>query len=206
VGLAIINVTRFIIQSITIINCGKDYKPEVTQTFSVYNHSETPTIHWNSAMYLRNCTSVLIINLTVITDADVNGLLLVNMKMKTEITNLTVKINMLANNNRLFTNGILVYYYDDPYGYNILTNISVNIQNFTFATSSSYTNTLLNALSIILTQINYNVSIRVSDSIFHDLFDSSILYYYGESCGVDIWNHITFNSCIIKNTIGKHLK
>ena len=205
VGLAIMNVTRFIIQNITIINCGKEYKSEVTQIFSVHNHDEIPSIHWNSAMYLYNCTFVLITNLSVITDADVNGLLLVNTKMKTKITNLTVKVNVLANNSRLFTTGILVYY-GKPYDYNVLTNISMNVQNFTYISNSSYTNASLNALSIILTQKINNVSITVSDSIFQDLVNTSLLYYYGESCGVNIWNHILFNNCIIKNTIGKHLK
>ena len=208
VSLAIVNVTIFIFQNISVINCGKDYKLNLTSTHSIHNHSDISPIQWNSAMHLYNCTFVFINNLSISTDTDVNGLLLVNVKMNTKIKNLTLKANKLVvNNTRLLTNGILVYYYDEKYkhNYNIL-NASVDIQNFTYEYNSSNSTTAQNALSVILTQLIFNVSITISDSTFHDLFNASILYYYGESCGVDIWNRILFNNCKIYNNIGKQVK
>ena len=73
-------------------------------------------------MYLYNCTCTCISNLLIITDVDINGHLLVNMKLKTEVTNLTVKVNkLILKSNRLFTNGIIIYYCDNcSYDYNIL--------------------------------------------------------------------------------------
>ena len=200
VGLAIVNVTRLIFQNISVKNCGKDYRLKLAKTISVRYQSKIPLIHWNSAVYLYNCTYTCISNLSIITDVDINGLLLVNMKLKTKVTNLTVKVNkLILKSNRLFTNGIVVYYCDNcSYDYNIFSG-SVDIQNFTYQCNSCHTNTSQNALSVILTQLNYHVNITVADSHFYDLLNTGILYYYGESCGVDILNYVSFNNCKIYN-------
>ena len=208
VGLAIVNVTRLIFQNISLRNCGKDYVLNLTSTHhkSVHNHSEFPPVHWNSALYLYNCTFVLINKLLIINDVSVNGLLLVNVRMVTKIANLTVKVNKLIADNKTFVNnGILIYYYDEQHQHNIL-NGSMDIQNFTYQCNSSNLTISQNALSVILTQLNFSVSVTVSDSSFHDLFNASILYYYGESCGIDIWNRILFNNCKIYNNTGKQVK
>ena len=209
VGLAIVNITRLTFQNISVMYCGKDYILNLTRSHyeSVHNHSEFPPVHWNSALYLYNCTFVFINNISITNNVNVNGLLLVNVRMETKIANLTVNsANKLIPGNKTFlTNGILIYYYDKQHEHNILNGF-VDIQNFTYQCNSSNLTISQNALLVILTQLNFNVSITVSDSSFHDLFNASILYYYGESCGVDIWNRIVFNNCTIYNNIGKQVK
>jgi len=80
-------------------------------TLFVHNHSEVLPIHWNAAEYLHNCAFIFFNNISIIIDADINGILSVNIMMKTKIMHLTVQINKVKNS-RLFTNAILVYYYD----------------------------------------------------------------------------------------------
>ena len=114
VGIAILNATRFMFQNISVINCGRDYSSQMTGTFSIHYHRKIPPIHWNAAVYLHNSTFVLISNLSITTDIDVNGLLAVNMMMKTKIENLDVKVNTIIEKNNsvtaVYTSGILVYY------------------------------------------------------------------------------------------------
>ena len=198
VGIAILNATRFTFQNLSVINCGKDYSSQITGTLSIHYHRKIPPIHWNTAVYLHNCSFGLISNLSIITDVHVNGLLAVGMMVKTKIENLYVKVNNLIKENNcsvsaVYTSGILVYHYNTSY--NNFINHSVDIQNFTYQCNKPHSNTFQNALSVILTQLTYSVNITVSSSSFHDLHNASIFYYYGESCGASIKNNVLFKSC-----------
>ena len=203
VGLAIINVTQFTLQNISVINCGKNYSSQMIGTLSIhYYHIEIPPIQWNAGVFLFNCTFVLINNLLIITDANVNALLAINMMVKASITNLIVKVNsLLEKNNGLFTNGILIYYNNTSYKYNA----TVNIQNFSYQCNGSYLNTIQNTLAVILTQLTYSVNITVEDSSFHDFLNTNIFFYYGESCGTEIWSNVLFQNCQIYNNVGKEI-
>ena len=80
------------------------------------------------------------------------------------------------------------------------------IRNFTFQCNSSYSNTSQNAMFFMLTQLMHSVNITVADTAFYGLHNTSILYYYGESCGADIWNTVLFKNCKIHNNVGKQIK
>ena len=153
VGIAILNATRFMFQNISVINCGRDYSLQMTGTFSIHYYRKIPPIHWNAAVYLHSSTFVLISNLSITTDVDVNGLLAVNIMVKTKIENLDVKVNNLIEKNNsvitdtVYTSGILVYYYNQyNASYNFI-NCSVDIQNFTYQCNKSHSNASHNALS-----------------------------------------------------------
>ena len=209
VGISILNATRFTFQNLSVINCGKDYSSQITGTLFIHYHRKIPPIHWNTAVYLHNCSFSLISNLSIITDVNINGLLAVGMMVKTKIENLYVKVNNVIKENNcsvgaVYTSGILVYYYNTSH--NNFINCSMDILNFTYQYSKTHSNTSQNALSVILTQLTYSVNITVSDSSFHDLHNASIFYYYGESCGVGNKNYVLFKSCKIYNNIGKQIK
>ena len=56
-----------------------------------------------------------------------------------------------------------------------------------------------------MVQKKFGVFINILDADFSYLHNSSILHYYGESCGFRVDNNITFNHCIFNHNYGNSL-
>ena len=162
---------------------------------------------WNAAFYVYQCKFVTIDFVALYVRLGFNGLLVVSAIEQFNITALTVSVfglqlNTIAAPKHVGRSGILIYYYDQPVAEYIKTpRATVIIKNFKF-----YFNTLFkahqNALSILLTQVHYNVTIVVSDCSFCNSQNFTLFNYYGESCGMNIKNSLELRNLKVYNNSG----
>ena len=176
IGIVFTNVTNITLKDIKIVQCGKDHKVILNVSDDEYED-----IHpmWNSAIYINHC-SIAFSNISISVKTGVNGILAVNVYMitnKVSSTMINVRIYTDCHNSTLQTNGILFYYfnYTKPFKHDILISHFVYITNGLCHSSS--------ALKHIMIQENCKVYIRLSDSHFTYLQNSSVLHYFGKSCG-----------------------
>ena len=184
-----INVTDLTICDIEMVNCGRENsKPfkESRKNFP-YDHS--------GALYLSHCTTVNITGVSITANTGVSGILAVNVHA-TEQFNFIIFTSCRYPNSSI--NGIEIYYNEYSNDtHNIMNNYTATIMNYSYRNNNSSF-----ALFLVLIQKSYGISLIVQDTNFTQLLNSSILYYYGESCGENIENGITFNHCGISQNIG----
>jgi len=222
VGLSIINVKGFMLQKISLSQCGKDYSRILNKTLNIHSHHETILLYWTAALHIQQCTSVIMKNVSITVDTGINGLVAVNVMDMFTITNVRVHINQLPLFNESITihttNGIVLYFYDQmttgnnnvmsasPIRDNIFTQLNnfVTITNFKFYSTAACLK-IYQKLSILATQLLYNTTIKVVNSSFSNLHNASVLYYYSESCGTNINNTLVFKNCQAHNNVGDKL-
>ena len=203
VGINVTNTEQFRITNISFIKCGKNYTKTLANTLHVHSHHKKIPFHWNAALYTCHCKFATIKTVSVYVSPGINGLFIVNAMEEINIINLMVSVEGLQFNTTTITNvtsGIMIYNYDQLQEYTYATDSCyetqaimgfVVIKNFKFY-SSPLSETLQNASSVFLTQLLYNVTIKVLNSSFSNLHSSSILRYYGESCGMNIRNSLVY--------------
>ena len=199
VGVSVENAAKFIMQNITLVQCSMTHN-------NIRNHSGITTMYnWNAALFLQECNSVSIINVLIIVNASINGLVAVNNHMIFNITNLTVHVKCSLNNISLpYTNGLVLYSYLSKKR----SNVSYYISNYTYKPDALCSKFSLQcALTVLLTQSTYNTYVKVSNTTFRNLHNVTLLNYYGKShAGTQkIWNIIAFNNCKISGNIGTSL-
>ena len=198
VGISVRNTLRFIMKNITLAQCNMKCN-------NIRNHNGTTMYNWNAALFLQECDSGTITNVSIIVNASINGLVAVNNHMTFTITNLTVRVKCSLNNVSLpHTNGLVLYsYYSKK-----LANISYYLINYTYkpdALCSKISSQC--ALSVLLIQSKYNTYVKVSNTTFTNLYNVTLLNYYGASYvnTQKLWNIIAFYNCKISRNIGTAL-
>lgn len=199
VGVSVRNAAKFVMQNITLVQCSMKHN-------DIRNHSGTVnTYNWNAALFLQESNSVTIINVSIIVNASTNGLVAVNNHMKFSITNLIVRVKCSLNNVSLpYTNGLVLYSYLSKKR----SNVSYFIFNYTYKPDALCSKFSLQcALTVLLMQSTYNTYVKVSNTTFRNLYNVTLLNYYGKShAGTQkIWNIIAFYNCKFSRNTGTSL-
>jgi len=185
VSIMLINVTDFKLSKISLINCTKI-------------HSLTG---YNTSILLYHCTSFIMDKMDITVNSGTIGLLVVNTVGSSRIAHVRIRVNYLScpSLNRQ-TNGVLLYYNDFSWNTHNAT-VKFNIDNLQYITDGLCTE---NIITILLSQKRYNVSVNICNTIFKDLKNSSALYYYGETCGLNVKSDISISNCTVRDNIGNH--
>ena len=201
VGTSIFNVTEFKVENINFKNCNKNYSHDLDTTFE-YDHVSISKPSRNASIFLYNCTSVVINNISVTVDAGTTGIFAVNVRGDSTLTNISITVDYTSICPTVYQhseqiNGILFCYEDK-------NNKSTNVQldNFKFTINGSCAHPLQYVISLLLFQKNADVSFTIKNTIFNNLHNVHLLYYYGETCGTFVRNSLMFTNCVISNNIG----
>ena len=220
VGIIIRNSEMIGITDLSFIKCGKNYSSTLANTLHVHNHYKRFMFHWSAALYVHYCKFVTVKAVSIYVSPGINGLLIVNAMKEVNITDLSLSVEGLQLNVTAITNvttiGIMIYYYGNlqEYTYNAIAYTCyatetemgfVAIKNFRF-NSSPLSKTRQNAITVFLTQLHYNVTIKIMNSRFCNFYNSSVFHYYGESCGMNIRNSVIMRNCQICNNNGSELQ
>ena len=187
------NVINLTICNIEFANCGRR-APKDDHTISPYYHS--------GVLYLNHCTTVQISDVIITANPDVSGIVAVNVFFKDASSFVDVKIETrcVYPNNSSPVNGFEFYYNELNNGTHDTKNYNITIRHYIYENNglcySSY------ALFLVLIQESYGIFMEVLDTNFTHLYNASVLYYHGESCGQQIDNNITFSHCRVNNNIG----
>jgi len=177
VGITMINVTNAILQNIRIIQCSKDHSNSLTNTFTGLIYDDMPTLHWNAALHLHYCESVVVTNVSITVDIGTDGILVVNAMSTSKLNNIHIIVvsSKLHSANVTTTKGLVIYYYQS-----IQTVSSIlTICNFSFSQGLSYSTTEAQTIMyILLFNTKYSVSVRIYDCEYRELHNFSVLYYY----------------------------
>ena len=199
VGVYLKNAVKFTMQNITLIRCS------MKQNLLIHSGATTMD-KWNAALFIQECDSVSIINVSIIVNSGTNGLVAVNNHMKFNITNLIVHVKCSLNNLSLpHTNGLVLY--SDPRSKK-RSNTSYLIFNYSYKPDVWCSKvSFQSAITISLTQLNYNMYVKVSNTTFRNLYNVTLLNYYGKSHSdtQKIWNIIAFYNCKVSKNTGTSL-
>ena len=184
-GITVSNVKSLMINNIEIKQCGKAYDVQV----DLHKHKmDNMPFHWRGALYINHSTRVVIHNVSITISAGVSGMIAINNKADFTIVNFSVTVMCEQSNFR--TSGI-IFYNDD---YNNSAKVNYEATNISYKTKSGLFNNLI-VLVILMLQQKYSITFNVYNTTFSNLQNSSLMYYHGESCGIDSNNTVTFKHC-----------
>ena len=185
VSFLVINVTKFEVQNISLINCGKnhtsflDFK-EGNDTNSMI--SNKTSFNYNSSIFLYHCALVRIINVNISVRAHFGGILAMNVKERFVLDSVKVQLECLDNKFNHSVYGILFRYNNRRGNKSNDDDANVALYNFNYEVNGSCIHFSRYALMVLLVQYNYSVNITVKDTKFQNLNCSGALYYYMLSC------------------------
>ena len=202
VSILIFNVTDFKLENINFVNCNKNYSHNLNITFD-YDHVTISKPSHNGSIFLYHCTSVVIQNITVLVNAGTTGILAVNVRGNLTLTNISITVDYTRICPTVYEhpeqiNGIL-FYYDHHYNNK---SASIQMDYFHFTGKGSCAHTLQYAITLLLFQKNANVSLNVNNTKFSNLINVSLIYYYGETCGIFVRNILRLKNCVISKNTG----
>ena len=146
---------------------------------------------------------MVINNINVLVNAGTTGILAVNLRSYSTLTSVSITVNYTmcptAYEHPEQINGML-FYYDHWNNKTMHPNMQLN--NFQFTAQGLCSHPLQYVITVLLFQNNISVSFVINNTNFSKLKDISVLYYYGETCGVSASNDLTFTNCMISNNIG----
>ena len=197
VSIFILNVTNFTLENIMFENCSANYSNYLHTGFR-YHAASTNKPSGNASILLYHCLSTSISNITVTVNEGDIGMLVVNVRDYTNISNIHITVQTKCLSMNVF--GILFYYdnWKNP------TNKSsvMQLDNFKFTTNGSYPHPIYYAIKILLFQNNTNISIVIQNTKFTDFINVTALYYYGETCGIGVSNLLIIRNCVVSSNIG----
>ena len=190
-GIAFINVTNVVLNNIKIINCRKSY---------ILRRDSQVTTNGTSAVYFNKCTDVNVSVISITVQSGTNGIIAINISASkmSYFQNIIIMANCI---NTASSSGILFYYHN----YNSKRNLRirscvVKLSNYQYKMIGLCKNS--SALHVITNQTAFNVVITILDSNFNYFYNSSVLNYYGESCGGPIKSILNFRNCSVKYNQG----
>ena len=195
-GIAIVSVTNVTIKNLHIKQCSKYryyiIKPE-------YKDRHIPILR-RSTIFIYHSADVVIINTYIIVNNyNTSGIISTNTVTNFSLTNITVQV-LCENSTNNSVSGIMLYFNDDRKNISTLQ-IAVTIQQYTYKVHGLCNSSF--ALKLIMMHKEYNVTVHVKNSKFTDLFNSSALLYYAESCrNAYKQSHLIFSDCKINNNKG----
>ena len=202
VGIMFTNVTNLILKNIKILECGKyDYRVFVNASSEEYEDIRPV---WSSPIYINFC-NVTISNVSINIRANMSGIIAINVySYMVNVYSSMVNVHIYAecHNSSLPVNGIL-FYYSDYAGK--MKKYKTTISHYIYTTNGWCNNSY--ALTYLMMQLKYPVGTKIQKSNFTNLQRSSILYYYGKSCGGDFNTTVEFYNCTISYNKGaSHVK
>ena len=199
-GIIVSNVTQFTMEYLSLLHCNSSITG--SRYTNIYTRDGGMVMDTAASLCLHSCRSVIIVNLSITVNIGVDGLLVTNTERNNQIINVTVQVNCTQLNTHCSTNGIALHHFDNGG----TDDTSILIENYVHEGKGICANAISHpqcALKILLTQLLYStsVSIYVVNTTFNGLRNITVLYYYGESSGVDTWSRLTFLHCqIYRNT------
>ena len=179
-GIMISNVESLMITNIEFKQCSKVYNVKVDRI----NNMSLP---WRGALYINYSSDIIVYNVSVTISAGTSGIIVINSKGKFNIANF--RALAICEEFNLATSGILVYNDD----YNNSASINYEATNISYKTNGLCNNSF--SLVVLMTQEQYGITFSVYNTSFSHLYNSSIMYYHGESCGVGKTNVVAFENC-----------
>ena len=197
VSILIFNVTDFKLENINFEGCNKNYSHDL-KTSVDYDHVSISKPSHDASIFLYNCTSVVINNISVVVNAGTTGILFRNVRGDSTLTNISITVDYTIEcGYPEQINGLLFYYnyYDDK-----STNMELN--NFQFIINRPCTHPLQYAITLLLLQKWANASFVIKNTNFNNYHNVHSLYYYGQTCGKFIQNNLRLENCVISNNTG----
>ena len=156
----ILNVSNFTLENINFENCNKNHSTDLHTTFD-YDHVSISKPSCNASILLYNCISVVINNISVLVTAGTTGLLVVNVRSNSVLTNVSITVNYKicsTKDEHPEQINAVSFYYD--YWNNDNTNLQLD--RFQFGANGSYAYPLQYIITLLLFQNNTNVSFSLA--------------------------------------------
>ena len=202
VNIIILNVTNFRLENVTFENCSTSYKNCLHKDF-IFKRVLTSKPSSNASILLYHCMSVEINNIAIIIIDGTAGIFIINVRNYSKIANIHITLQTNCppvNKISLQTNGILIYY--DNWNNPNKTFSEIQLDNFQFTTNGSCTHPIYYAITSLLFQNDANVTVIIQNTIFTNLINVTALYYYGETCGSAVRNHLIVQNYTVSNNTG----
>ena len=209
-SIIVVNVTNFKLMNINLVDCGNSNYNYLYKNYLKFAHSNkripTELINCNVSILLDHCASVVIKSVNIDINVGYVGLFALNMRNISNITDLKVHFNCsVCPKSYSHISGIALYYSkinntDNSQKYNA----TINLFNYQYKTYGSCPYHFQYAVTLLLFQKQYNVSVNIQRMVFGYLKNSSLLYYSGEVSESDVVNRVIFDDSVIRNNTGNY--
>ena len=190
-SIMVINVTNFTLENFSIMNCGKNHSLSFDG-----EHVDIDKPSSNGSILLCNCTSAIVDNVTIIVREGNVGIFVVNVKDNSRLVHTNIVMDCSASTVNK-GHGVVLYYYDMFSKENM--NSYFLVSHFHYGTIGLCPPDSRYAMAFLLFQKTYNVSITIQHTAFNDYINVGALYYYGETCGLNVYNNLTIQNCVVSN-------
>ena len=196
IGIVFFEVRGVMLNNIEIINCGATYINKKAGTQD------------NSAVYLSGCTDVNMYGISIMVHSGTNGIVAVNINAsernkKSVFQYITITTSCIKA--PLPSSGILFHYHD--YYSEIRPQQYINevhLSNYKYKTIGPCNDSFALHIATNQTQTKFDVFIKILDTNFHNLNNSGVLHYHGESCGGFLRSIAYFKNCSVKHNQGNN--
>ena len=204
VGILAVNVGTIALKNIVLVNCRKQDDVQVIPSY--LQHQYIKFANHNASIMLHNCTSMVIENVTIIITPGTVGMLVSTINSLLNASNIRIIMNCSSDSTISFDqvqiNGIVLYQHN--IAGNTLNGSSVQcvISHFQYNTNETCLQFHRYALGILLFKDNHNVSIVINKANIDSVYNTSVLYYYSLTCGIDIHTKLDIQNINVYNHIG----
>ena len=201
IGIAVINVTNITVKSLHIKQCSKTWYYTVND--QTHKSQYIPPLA-KSSIFVYHSADLVISNISItINNSNTIGIIGINVFTRnlstSSFTNTTVLV-LCENNINNLVSGIILHYNDSRKSPST-SQTMVTIQQYNYKICGLCNISF--ALTLIMMQTEYNVTVQVNDTNFNDLFNSSALLYYAKACRNPYkQSFLLFSNCKIENNKG----
>ena len=202
-GIRVVNVTNFKLMNINLFDCGN------SNYHYLYTHSNkfipTELIKCNASVLLDHCASVVIKSVSISINVGYVGVFVLNVRNISNITDLKVYFNCSVCP-KLYSHisGLMLCYskINNTGNNSQKRDAIINLINYHYKTYGSCPYHFQYAITLLLFQKHYNVSVNIQRMAFGYLENASLLYYSGDASESNVVNRVTFDDSVIHNNTG----
>jgi len=208
VGIIAVNVTFLMLKDLTLVNCAKQHEVQVVPSY--FNYGKIKLENYSATLILHECKLTMINHVAIIVEPGRVGILVVTTIVKFITSNVSFMLNCSANfvqyNQQTQINGILIFQHN-VVAKNNTRGISVeyHITDIHYIENKACSPFSKFVIGILLFKDNHNLYIATKNTTFEGLHNTSALYYYGGTCGINIHTKVDIQNVNVSNNVGNSL-
>jgi len=208
VGIIAVNATILVLKDLIFINCAKQHEVQVIPSY--FRYDKIKVENYSATVTIQRCKSTVIKNVVIVMKPGKVGVLVVTTIMNSFMSNISVMLNCSVDsvhyNNKAQINGILIFQHniatDNNSSIGVTVNIVITDHDIHYIESKACLRFSNFAIGILLFKENHNLSIFITNTTFYGLCNTSALYYYGGTCGINIYCRLDIQNVNVSSSAG----
>ena len=207
VGIIAINASFLVLQNLTLVNCAKQHDVHIMPSYFTYGKIKLE--NYNATIILHHCITTTIKNIKIIVEPGRVGILVVTTIVNSIMSNITVMLNCsdhsIRHDQQVQINGILIYQRNIALESIKSIPVKYRMTDIHYDVNEACSALTKYVIGILLFKDNHKISITIKNTKFDGLYNTSALYYYGGTCGINVETRLNVQNVGVSNSMGNSL-